>query len=266
MPSKMAEIVTIHRVLWALAFLMNAALIALLFYRRNYRVFPFFFLYALLNILQGVVLFLTYRLWALSSAVSFKTAWGTQTLVVTVRALAVAEVCRRVLAKYRGIWALGWRIFLAIAMLVLVYSLAAGRHSWQLVIVTADRSLELAMAAAVLGLFVFMRYYEVIIEPAARLLAIGFFLYSCFRVLNDTILERWLMPYATLWNLLGTVAFLASLLVWVWALRYTQSKMTLDPELYSENHYRSLSPEINTRLKTLNEQLRHFWYAEGRKT
>lgn len=262
----MAEIHTFERVLWGFTVFLKAALVILLLYRKNYRAFPFFFVYALLNSLKSAALFESYRLWGFRSTVSFEIAWGTQSVVIVVRALAVAEICRRVLAKYPGIWALGWRIFLAMATAVLVYSWAAGGHSWQLVAVTADRSLELAIAATVLGLFLFIGYYEVAIEPAARFLAIGFFLYSSFRVLNDTILERWLTPYTALWNLLGTVSFLASLLLWNWGLRRTQPLATAEPELLSESFYRTIAPEINFRLKALNEQLSRFWHVEGKRT
>ncbi len=262
----MAEILAFERVLWGLTVFLNVALICLLLYRRNHRVFPFFFVYVLLNFFQSIVLFEAYRVWGFSSAVSFKIGWGTYNVLSVVRALAVAEVCRRALAKYEGIWALGWRVFLAMATGVLVYSWTAGRHSWQLAAVSADRSLELAIAAAVLGLFLFIRYYEVEIKPAVKTLAMGFFLYSCFRVLNDTILERWLTHYTTLWNLVGTVSFLASLLLWSWALRQTHLQMTTAPELLSESFYRTIAPEINSRLKALNEQLIRFWHAEGKGT
>src|SRR6266571_5759073 len=233
----MAEIHAFERVLWGFTVFLKAGLVILLLYRKNHRAFPFFFVYALLNSLQSAALFESYRLWGFGSAVSFDIAWGTQSAVIVVRALAVAEICRCVLAKYTGIWALGRRIFLAMAILVFVYSWAVGGHSWQLAALTADRSLELAIAATVLALFLFIRYYEVAIEPAARFLAIGFFLYSCFRVLNDTILERWLTHYTTLWNLLGTVSFLASLLLWNWALRETQPQATAGLELLSESFY-----------------------------
>jgi hypothetical protein len=36
--------------------------------------------------------------------------------------------------------------------------------------------------------------------------------------------------------------------------------------LLSVDHYRSLSPAINARLKSLNERLSDFWHAEGEKT
>jgi hypothetical protein len=262
----MAETFTLNLLLWRVTFLLNAGLIVLLLWRKNHRILPFFFLYALLDFLHGVVIFESYRVWGFYSAISFKIAWGTQGLVIVARALAVAEICRRVLVKYGGIWGLGWRIFVAVATLVLAYSWAVGGHRWQLVAVTADRSLELAIAVAILVLFLFINYYQVAVEPAVRFLAIGFFLYSCFLVLNDTVLERWLTDYVALWNLLGTLAFLASLLLWSWALRGPLSEMTLNPELLPPGHYQSLSPDINARLKALNEQLSHFWYAEGKKT
>lgn len=261
----MLETLTLGRLLWGATFFLNAGLILLLLYRKNHRVFPFFFLYILLDFLHGVAVFESYRVWGFYSAISFKIAWGTQGLVIVARALAVAEICWRVLAKYRGIWGLGWRIFLAVGGFVLAYALGVGGHSWQLVAVTVDRSLELAMAVAILALFVFAHYYEVVVEPSVKLLAIGFFLYSCFQVLNDTVLEAWLTHYASLWNLIGTFAFLASLLLWTWALRATQQQAA-EPVLLLENQYNSLSPAINARLKVLNEELSHFWYPEGKKT
>ena len=262
----MAEIATFERFLWAIMMLLAAGLAGVMLYRQNYRVYPLFFGYILAMLVQNLVIALSYRLWGFSSAVSFKIGWGTQSVVIVARALAVVEICRRVLAKYPGIWALGWRIFLAMASVVLVYSWAVGGHSWQLVVVTADRSLELAMATVILALFLFVRYYQVVVEPAARLLATGFFLYSCFRVLDDTILERWLTHYVMLWNSVGTLSFLASLLLWSWGLRRAQPQATAEPELLSESFYRTIAPEINLRLKALNEQLSRFWHVEGKRT
>lgn len=261
----MSEIATLERVLWGFSFCLNFALVFLLLYRKNYRIYPCFLLYTMVNLFQSVVVFASLQLWRYHSTTLFKIGWGTQGLVVTARALSVAEVCRHVLARYRGIWGLGWRLSVAVAALVLAYSWAVGKHSRLLFAVTADRSIELAIAAALLALLVFAHYYEVAIEPATRFLAIGFFLYSCFQVLNDTILERWLQKYVDFWNLLGTVTFLASMLVWGWALRVLQQPASPPPELLPGDHYRLLSPAINTRLKALDEQLGRFWRAERRK-
>jgi hypothetical protein len=248
---------TLERVLWGVSFSLNLGLVFLLCYRKNYRIYPCFFLYALLNLLQGVVLFASQQLWGYDSAALFKIGWGTQGMVIMARALSVAEVCRHVLAKYRGIWGLGWRLSVATAAVVLAYSWAIAAHRWYLFAVTADRCIELAIAVGILALLVFAHYYQVIIEPAARFLATGFFLYSCFQVLNDTILERWLQQYAALWNLLGTVAFVASMLLWGWALQLNRQKAVSQPQLLPGDYYRLLSPAVNARLKALDEQLGH---------
>lgn len=262
----MSGIASLESALWGLSICLSVGLIALVFYLRNYRVFPLFFCYLLVNLAQGSALLFSNWLWGSNSSASFRVGWGTESLVVAARAFAVAEICRRILAPYRGIWGLGWRMFLTAAGLVSVYAWIIGGHSWSLAAVTAHRGLELAMAVAILALFIFTNYYQVVVEPAAQALAVGFFLYSCFEVLNDTVLERWLKHYAPLWNLFGTLAFLASLLVWTWGLRQRQERMTSEPELLPEDRYRTLSPAINARLKSLNERLGHFWGAEGERT
>jgi hypothetical protein len=257
---------TFDRLLWSITFLINTALVVLLVYRKNHRVFPFFFIYALLNLLQGVVLFESYRIWGFRSAVSMRVAWSAQGLVTFTRAVAVSEICHRVLAKFRGIWGLAWRLLFAAGAFISFYAWGVSRGSWPFAILNLDRGLELAMTTVIVLLFAFARYYEVGVEPAVQTVAIGFFLYSCLHVLNDTILEAGSHRYATLWNLLGTLSFLASMLLWSCAFRRTQPATTFETELMPEDLYRTLAPEIDARLRELNEQLRHFWHAKGKRT
>jgi len=63
----MAEIVTIEKALWALSVLLTAGLFALLLYRKNYRVYPYFFTYVLITLMQSPVLLATYRVWGFDS-------------------------------------------------------------------------------------------------------------------------------------------------------------------------------------------------------
>jgi hypothetical protein len=262
----MDEIAKFERVLWGFMVFLNGGLLVLLLYRKNHRVFPFFFVYALFNFLQCFVLFASYRKWGFLSPVSMRIAWGTQGFVIAARALAVAQICQRVLGRYRGIWALGRRLLVATAAVVLLYSWAVAGGQWQNAVLNADRGLELAIASVIVILFLFARYYEVAVEPAVRALAIGFFLYSCFVVLNDTILEGWMYGYSTLWNLLATLAFVASLLVWSQGLRERQPETTLAPDMISDGIYRTLAPEINDRLRALNDHLGQLWYVERKRS
>jgi hypothetical protein len=245
---------------------LNGGLLVLLLYRKNHRVFPLFFVYVLFNFLQCFVLFGSYRIWGFNSPVSSRIAWGTQVFVIAARAIAVAQICQRVLAKYQGIWALARRLLVATATVVLLYSWAVARGRWQFAVLNADRGMELAIASVIVILLLFARHYGVAVEPAVQAIAIGFFLYSCFFVLNDTILERWMYDYSTLWNLLGTLAFLASLLVWGRGLRGRQPETTLEPEMLSPEIYRTLAPEINDRLRALNDHLGQLWYVERKRS
>lgn len=261
----MFEALTFEQVLWGLTFFLNAGIIALLVYRGNQRIVPFFFLYMLLNLFQGIVLFSAYEAWGFFSREARQVAWSAQGLVSLARAMAVAEICYLVLAKFRGIWRLAWRLLAAAAALVALNTWALSRGSFRSAILSLDRGLELVMATVIVLLFLFVRYYEVAVQPSTRTMAIGFFLYSAFRVMDDSILERWWQSYGPLWNLLGTLAFLASLLLWAWVLKEKQTQTAQALELLPEDQYRSLSPVINARLKNLNERLSRFGGAQGRE-
>ena len=262
----MAGIVTLEKALWALSVLLKGVFFAVLLYRKNHRVYPYLFAYALITLIQSAILFTTYSVWGFDSPTARNVGWGVQGLVIAARALAVAEICRRVLARYRGIWALAWRMFLATAVFVLVYAWAVPRPSWQLAILSTDRGLELSIAVTIVILFLFVKYYEIAVGATVHYLSIGLFLFSVFSVLNNTVLETWLYSYGTLWNLLGTLAFVASLLVWIWAVREEQPETPLEPELITQATYHTLMPEINDRLKSLNEQLSQFWYVEANRS
>jgi hypothetical protein len=262
----MAEFITFDRLLWGVGIFLNAGLVVLLLYRKNYRAFPFLLSYAFLNLVQGFAILEFYRIWGFRSTAAKELAWGTQGLVTLARAMAVAEICHRILAKYSGIWQLAWRLLLAVAVAISLYALAVARGNWALGILNMDRGLELAIATVIVLLFLFVRYYEVDVEATVRTLAIGFFLFSCFRVLDDTVFENWFHSNRELWNCLGLLAFLACLLLWSWALRRTLPRVTYQPEMLSQGLYRTLAPEINYRLKTLNENLGQLWYARRNRT
>jgi hypothetical protein len=261
----MAGIATFERMLWGVSVALKWGLLVLFVFRKNYRTFPLFFTYVLVTAVQSPVLFVSYRTWGFQSVASGNIAWGTQGLVIAARGLAVAEICRRILGVYRGIWALASRLLLATAGLVLEYSWAVARPHWQAAVLNCDRGLELAIAAVLMMVFLFASHYEIEVEQTVRYLALGLFLYSCLSVVNNTVLEKFSWSYAPAWNLFRTVAFVASLLLWAWALRERQPETVSEPTMLPEGSYRALTPELNLRLKALNDQLGTFWYAEAKK-
>jgi len=248
--------------MWAVNIVAGVLLLVLLAVRKNYRAYPAFSLYVLLNLVLGILAFLVYSRLGFFSSASWRISWTMQALVICARGVAVMEVCKHLLSHYRGVWALAWRILLGSASLVLLYAGLAAKHDLRFVLPKAARALELAIAAVIVAVFVFLRYYDVEAKREDRSLAIGFCLYSCFSVLNNTVLERFLDSYVPLWNFLGMVAFLASILLWTWTLRRPQTE-GIPKILLPAGVYQMLAPQFNLRLRLLNEQLAQFWKTEA---
>ncbi len=171
-----------------------------------------------------------------------------------------------ILGRFRGVWILARWILLASGATVLFYALIAAFHQWRLLLNTAEMGIELATAAVIVLLLLFARYYDIVVEPPLRLLAAGLCMYSCVSVLNDTILERWLTRYVYLWNALGMVAFLSCLLLWSWAFRKSAPQAIADPLFLDRSVYLKIIPEMNWRLRLLNERLIQFWRLEAPRT
>lgn len=257
----MAHLGTSQSVLWGICLLAQLMLLLLLFRQRTFASVPSFTAYILVCIGQSAVLLPIYLASGFSSPTSRRVAWVSQAVVILVRGIAVAELCRRILRAYRGIWELGWRLLLTCASIILVYAFYAASRGPDLVVLAADRGSELAIASVIVLLLLFARYYRVPVPDTERLLVVGFCLYSCTYVLNNS-LERLFYSNAT-WNLVQSVALLSSLILWIWALRLPMPQQELLPRFVPVATYNELSPQINFRLRKLNEQLLALWKSEA---
>lgn len=249
-------------VLWIVNLGIGAFLLLLLVARGNFRHYPTLTTYLALNLILGIAAFGVYHRWGFFSGPAWKIAWSMQGLVIFARAAAAVEVCRHMLGRYRGVWALAWRVLLACAGLVLIYSLLAAKGELGFLLPKIARGLELAIAAVIVGLFLFVRYYQAEVQVGDRLVAVGLCLYSAFNVLNNTILERFLNSYVSLWNALSMLAFFSSLLVWTWAIWRAQDEEVLPVTLLPDSVYQTYAPQINLRLRALNSALCKVWKLE----
>ena len=104
---------------------------------------------------------------------------------------------------------------------VLAYSGIFSEKRFSMMILTVDRGVELAIASFIVALLLLARYYKLDIGPLDRALSIGFCLYSCFYVINDSLLEKRMESYLGFWNFMDVITFLASLLIWIQTVRVT---------------------------------------------
>jgi hypothetical protein len=261
----MVEPLQLQAAAWALTTTLELALFVQLVRRTLARIYPLFFTYIVAVIFQSIAVAVLYRNIHLDKVTVWKVAWATQGLAVLMRSLALVELNRSVLSRYVGIWALASRFFLSVAGAVIAYALALSKGEWQWLILNGIRGLELAMAAVIVTMLIFARYYRVPINQLQRALAVGLCLYSSFYVINYSLLERIVQQYAVLWNFLGIFAFIASLLVWISAVNwYAESEEVALPPAISQELHGKLSAEVNSRLYLLNRQLIQLLHLKDR--
>ncbi|HET6930991.1 MAG TPA: hypothetical protein VFI45_11775 [Candidatus Acidoferrum sp.] len=262
----MVEPLQLQTAAWALTTTLELALLVQLIRRKLGRLYPLFLTYLLTAIFQSAAIAVLYRYPDLDKVTIWKIAWGTQALVVAMRSLALLELNRKVLAQYVGIWALARRLFLCVAAAIIAYDLMLSTGKWQWLILNGIRALELAMAAVIVTMLLFARYYRVPVNNFQRALAVGFCLYSSFYVINYSLLEKVLKEYAVLWNFLGMFAFIASLLVWTnAATRYVAAEEVPASPAIPAELYGKLSSELNMRLFLLNKQLIQLLHREDKR-
>jgi hypothetical protein len=261
----MVEPFQLQAAAWALTTTLELALFVQLVRRKLGRTYPLFFAYLLAVILQSIAVAILYRDTNLDKMTVWKIAWATQGLAVLMRSLALVELNRKVLSRYVGIWGLASRLFLCVAVVVIASDVALSKGQWQWLILNGVRGLELAMAAVIVTMLLFARYYRIPVSRLQRALAVGLCLYSSFYVINYSLLERVVQQYAVLWNFLGIFAFIASLLVWISAASgYAESEEATPLPAMSPELHGKLSSELNTRLHLLNRQLIQLLHLKDR--
>ncbi len=192
------------------------------------------------------------------SRLAFYYFWISQGIILVARGLAIAEVAWHSLHEYRGIWLAGRRLLMltAIVLVLIAAWVARGNARWIApFILTAERGLEIASAVVLLVLLFLCRYYRVGLDPVPRSVALGLCFYSAVQVLNNTFLQHWLKRYFELGSYLRAAAFLVTQVVWLWALYKPLTAARPAPVLLSQQVYDQVSPEVNYRLRALNQRL-----------
>lgn len=248
-----------ENVLWALGAGLKVVLCALVFYRRLYRRLPFFSLYAALLIAKSAVVWFVYREWGYVSHAAFYTYWYASLVVLLARALVVAELCWLSLQNYPFIWSLGRKFLSLIAFLVLASAMVMSfknRSPLATFVLTAERGLEIAFAVELVALLGFSTWYGVLLGNVERSIAVGLGLYSCFQVINDTFMDRWLSRYFHWWVSARVVAFDLAMLAWIIPLRRPLPPPEPGPTLISESVAIRLLREVLAQMRAAAEEMK----------
>jgi hypothetical protein len=263
----MVEPLNLRNLAWVLTAMLKALLLFYLLRRRLHRSYPIFFSYLVATILQDIVLASAYERWDFQSLQSWNLYWGTQGVVVGARWLAIAEITRKIFASYSGLSKLASHFLFLVGVGVLAYSVAASQGVWQTAVLRVDRAVELSIAGFLASLFLFARYYRLPIAALESHLAVGFSLYSCFWVINTTMLVHWGTSFDSMRSFLEILTFFATLLLWISAVRkHTEAEAVTVPVLVSPETYAKLSLVANSRLHQLNERLNHLLHTEDSRS
>jgi len=255
--------------IWTCSILVQSGIFVLLFAKGHSRKLPVFTSYIALNLGQALFLYVLYIHSDWNAHTTSVLAWTSQALILPARALAVAEILRKVLEHYSGIWALSWRLLAVAYVLVVSYAVVEAGTDTHWILLILDRGFHLSSAVVlVLGLWL-IAHYSVPVEPLYKSLLLGLGVYSCVVVVSNTIGQALFLAryphYQDVWNFITVLAFLGVLLAWIAALRRPLPTLERKPNLLPVSVYGQLSPQINLRLRLLNEQLGQFWKVEARR-
>jgi hypothetical protein len=263
----MSGLPTPVRWLWGISAAAQAGLCAVLLTRGNFRKIPIFTAYAAANLCQAILIFMVYEGIGFRPQSSIALAWSSQACIQILRAAATTEALRQVLRPFQGIWGLGWRtLALAFGVIFLVAVFDSGRNiSWAVLLM--DRGFHLAFAIALVACLLLVHYYTVPVPSAYKALLGGFCFYSCAVVLANTLggvlFLRRDANFQAIWQSVTMCPFIAVLLVWAFALRKPLPDPMQGIELQQpKTLYWEVSPQINERLRLLNEQLNRLWKPE----
>jgi len=250
--------------LWVTSDLLTGMLCILVARRSLFSRLPLFSAYITVIFVREVILCGVYVGGHYTSRLAFYSFWVSQGIILVARGLAIAEVAWRSLHEYRGIWLAGRMLlmFTAIVLVLIAAWDARGNAPWIApFILTGERGLEVATALVLLALLFLCGYYRVGLDAVHRSIAVGLCFYSAIQVLNNTFMQRWLKGYFESWNHVRAAAFLFTQVIWLWALYKPLTAARPAPVMLSQHVYDLLSPQVNYRLRALNQKLLEMFEA-----
>jgi hypothetical protein len=256
-------------VLWACSVVAQLIVLALLLSKQSFRKTPFFTAYIFLNLCQAAYLLTLYSIRGLSSETIQEFAWYSECVTLVAQALATTEILKITLRPYQGIWGLVWRALVLTSSFVVALVALTTRGDWENAKwFELNRCYHLTFAAAVIACLLVVRYYSIEVPRPYKMILGGFCFYSCSEILLSNLLQTLLKSqydaFQPIWQSLSMLSFIGVVTLWTVALRKPLPVDKRLPPPPPDSVYARLSPEINERLRELNEKLLRLWKMEAR--
>jgi hypothetical protein len=262
----MASLPRLILLLWAISFIVQLSLVMVIIVKRQFQNLPLFSVYVAVNLLQAVFLFLLYSHFGFASQTARHLYWLSEAIALTAQALAASEVIHQVLRDYAGIWALAWRLIALAGVMVVSYAAASAQQRPQWSLLIANRGYHLTFAVALISCLLLVRFYSIPLDPVYKTLLAGFCVFSCAVVAANTLLQslflRHFPHFEEIWNYVEMLVFIGVQLAWAIALRHPV-RVRAKPALLPPSSYDRLSPEVNSRLRELNDVLSKILRAQA---
>jgi hypothetical protein len=262
----MATLPSLILFLWAISSMVQFSVLFLVIAKRHFRALPIFTAYIALNLCQVAFLLFVYSHFGFTSDAAWQASWLSELVILAVQALAATELLHHVLRPYAGIWALAWRLIAAAAVIVISYAAASAQQRPDWILLTANRGYHLTFAVALVSCLLLVRFYSIPVDPVYKMLLGGFCVFSCAVVAANTLLQilflRRFPESGEIWNYLEIVVFTGVQIAWAVALRHPV-RVENKPTLLPPSSYDRISPEVNSRLRALNDVLSKFFRWQG---
>jgi hypothetical protein len=262
------SISTFLRIVWVASATLQVGILALIVFHHHYRWLPRFAWFIGLNLSQSLVMLVIYNRFGFNSEIAFRVFWATQVIIMVVQTLASIELLHRALQDYPGIWELAWRLILVALLGVLAYSWATATPGGNWGLWAADRGFNLTFAIAIIACLLLVRHYTISIDPVYKAMLGGFCFNACGAIVADTLLRAQVQvhfrAYAEVWNEMEMLIFFVVLVVWVVALRHPVRVPAQTPGgAGGVAAYEEFAPQVNARLRELNDTLRKFFRKQA---
>src|SRR6266852_5559382 len=223
-------------------------LVCVLVFRRGLnRSLPFFTSYFALLVVAEAIYWPAHFLLRTQPYALFLMFWIIQAVLLLARGAMVAEICRRALESYPGIWKLcrsGLAVIAVVLVLAAAYQAQKNAPRIAAVVLTTERGLELAIVGILLFAVAFCRYYRVEVEFPINWIALGLGFYSAVQVANNSVLQEWLLEYFPAWSSIRLLSFEFVMAMWCAILWKPLPVPRPAPVLLGRKVYDEVSPEV----------------------